>query len=184
MNVSRDAPVAIRPMERSDVDALAAWERHRDPDYRMYDVGPLSRADGDALFRALSEPVRERRPYVALLGERVVAQLVLRPRGEDEAEMGIMVDPALIGRGLGRRILRAFAGYCSERGFRRLGLEVAAQNERAQRAYRAAGFVVRGERRAALRAGTPPIRIIRMETELPQDAFTESTACESRPRPR
>lgn len=179
MNVSHDGPVAIRPMERPDVDALAGWERHRDPEYRMYDVGPLSRADGDGLFRLLSEPPEERRPFVATLGERVAAQLVLRAVASGAPELGIMMDPALIGRGLGRRILRAFAGYCSERGFRRLTLEVAARNERALRAYRAAGFVACGERRAPLRAGLPPIRIIRMETELPQNAFTESTACES-----
>ncbi len=182
MNAFDAAPVAIRPMRREDVDALAAWDRHADPRFRVYDVGPLTPQEADSLWRALSQPKRVRRPFVAELDGRVVAQLVLREidTASGSAELGIMVDPALIGRGLGRRILRTFAGYCRATGFRRLTLEVAADNERALRAYRAAGFVARGERVGAPYPGAPPTRIIRMETELPPEAFTEPTACPPR----
>ena len=180
MNGFDELPVAIRPMVRDDVDALAAWERHADPRYRMYDVGPLSAQEGDALWRALSEPAGVRQPFVAVVEGRVVAQLVLRDIRPDEgsAELGIMVDPGRIGRGLGRRILRAFAGYCAENGYRRLTLEVAADNQRAVRAYQAAGFVTRGERRGAAYPGAGTARILRMETELPPGAFTDSDICQ------
>ena len=179
MNAFDACPVAIRPMRREDVDALAAWDRHADPRYRVYDVGPLTPEEADALWRALSQPRRVRRPFVAELEGRVVAQLVLREVDSvaGSAELGIMVDPALIGRGLGRRILRSFAGYCKSTGFRRLTLEVASDNERAMRAYRAAGFVARGERVGPPYPGAPPIRIIRMETELSPEASSEPTAC-------
>lgn len=175
MNGFDAVPVAIRPMRRDDVDALAGWERHADPRFRLYDVGPLTRDEADALWRALSEPPDRRRPFVAVLGEQVVGQLVLRhiDAAAGSAELGIMIDPALLGRGLGRRILRIFAGYCAEKGFRKLSLEVAADNERAIRAYRAAGFVARGERIAPPFSGAAPVRILHMETELPSHPFPE-----------
>jgi RimJ/RimL family protein N-acetyltransferase len=137
MNGFDQAPVTIRPMLPEDLQALAGWERHADPAFRSYDVGPLSAEQSAEVWRALSDPPC-RRPYVASLGERVVGHLLLRDRGAGSAELGIMLDPGVIGRGLGRRILRQFAGYCEGRGLRRLTLEVAATNERAQRAYRAA----------------------------------------------
>ena len=180
MNAFDEGPVGIRPMVRADVDALAGWERHSDPRYRMYDVGPLGAGEGDSLWRALSEPAGVREPFVAEIGGRVVAQLVLRDIRKDDrsAELGIMVDPALIGRGLGRRILRAFAGYCAENGYRRLTLEVAADNERAIRAYQAAGFVTRGERRGPAYPGATTGRILRMETDLAAPPFTDSHSCQ------
>jgi RimJ/RimL family protein N-acetyltransferase len=182
MNGFEEARVAIRPMRREDVDALAAWGRHDDPRFRAYDVGPLTPGQADALWRALSTPAKRRRPYVAILGDRIVGQIVLRPlHGGGTAELGIMVDPALIGRGLGRRILRVFAGYCATKGLQRLTLEVMADNERAIRAYRAAGFVACDERTAAPYAGAPVARIIRMETDLLARALTESQQqCEPR----
>jgi RimJ/RimL family protein N-acetyltransferase len=182
MNAFDTAPVAIRPMLRSDVDALGGWKRHSDPRFRRYDVGPLTLEQGDALWRALSEPPGFRRPFVATLGGRVVGQLVLREIDVvgGSAELGIMVDPALIGRGLGKRILRTFRGYCAATGFKKLTLEVAAENERAVRAYVASGFVTRGERIAPPHPGAAPTRIIRMETELLSQAFTESQQCEPR----
>jgi RimJ/RimL family protein N-acetyltransferase len=180
MNGFDAAPVTIRPMRREDVEALAGWERHADPRFAQYDVGPLTPEEGERLWRALSEPPARRRPFVAMIGERVVGQILLRPDPADAAtaELGIMVDPALIGQGLGRRILRIFAGYCAENRFKKLTLEVDADNERAIRAYRAAGFVARGERTAPPDAGAAPVRILRMETELPSKPFTEREACE------
>jgi RimJ/RimL family protein N-acetyltransferase len=175
MNGFDQAPVTIRPMRSGDVQALAGWERHADPAYRSYDVGPLSAEQAEELWRALSGSP-SRLPYVAAIGERVVGHLLLREidREAGTAEVGIMLDPGMIGQGLGRRILRQFAGYCAGCGLRRLALEVAASNERAQRAYRAAGFVTCGERWGPPAPGFPPVRILRMETELPSESFFQS----------
>jgi diamine N-acetyltransferase len=63
--------------------------------------------------------------------------------GADRAlgDIGIAIDPAILGQGIGTRVLRAFARYLKENeAFERLSLDVAAYNERAIRAYRAAGF--------------------------------------------
>ncbi|HTJ24540.1 MAG TPA: GNAT family N-acetyltransferase [Candidatus Limnocylindria bacterium] len=175
MNGFDQAPVTIRPMHSQDVQALAGWERHADPAFRSYDVGPLSADQAERLWQALSSPPG-RRPYVAALGERVVGHLLLREVDPESgtAELGIMLDPSVIGRGLGRRILRQFAGYCAGCGLRRLTLEVVATNERAQRAYRAAGFVTCGERWGEPAPGQPPVRILRMETELRPETFLQS----------
>lgn len=145
-NVVEGAIVAIRPMRRDDVDAFAAWGRHDDPLFRHYNVPALSRADADAMWQLLSAD-RARRPYAGLAGNRVVATLMVRhidPAGAS-GELGIMLDPAFLGRGLGRRILRAFLAVLATDGFRRVHLEVAGYNERAIAAYRAAGFTNCGE---------------------------------------
>ena len=60
--------------------------------------------------------------------------------------MGIALHPAYVGRGLGPRILRAFAEVLAGEGIQRLRLEVAGFNHRAIGAYRGAGFVETGDR--------------------------------------
>ena len=131
-------------MRRADVDAFAGWQRHTDPLFRQYNVPALSATDADELWALLSEAPDARRPYVGLVGDRVVATLVVRNIDPATAggELGIMLDPAHLGRGLGRRILGAFVTVLANEGFRRLHLEVAGYNGRAIAAYRASGFAV------------------------------------------
>jgi RimJ/RimL family protein N-acetyltransferase len=115
--------------------------------YRHYDLSPMTRPAADALWRALNAEPGIRRPYAGLLGERLVAMLILRSsRPQTGAgEIGIVLDPAEIGRGLGPRILRAFIAVLAAEGLRRLSLEVAGFNRRAIGAYRAVGFAITGE---------------------------------------
>lgn len=143
-NVSGEPIVAVRPMQRDDVDALADWGRHDDPLFHQYNVPALSRGDADELWAFLSGDPLRWRPFAGLADGRFVASLIVRdvdPR-IGEGELGIILDPACVGRGLGRRILAAFAAVLAAEGFRRLHLEVAGYNGRALAAYRAAGFAV------------------------------------------
>lgn len=176
MNGFDQACVSIRPMRAEDVAALAAWERHPDPAFRTYDVGPLTPKQAAELWRVFSDPPDRRRPFVATLDGRIVGHVALREIDHvaGTAELGIMLDPGVIGRGLGRRILRQFVRDCAQSGLRRLTLEVLATNERAFRAYQAAGFVASGERCGPPAPGAPPVRIIKMETDLPPQPFRES----------
>jgi RimJ/RimL family protein N-acetyltransferase len=146
-NVAGDAIVAIRPMRRADVDALTGWSHHDDPLFRHYNVPAMTRADADDLWRLLTADPAVRRPYAGLVGERVVATLMLRDidAAAGGGELGIMLDPACLGQGLGRRILAAFLAVLAADGFRRVHLEVAGYNERAIAAYRAAGFTASDE---------------------------------------
>ncbi len=131
-------------MLREDVDAFASWADHVDPLFRHYNVPLLSGADADDLWHYLSGSPASRRPYAGFAGDRMVATLIVRNMDPATAagELGIMVDPAFLGRGLGRRILTAFVEVLVREGFRRLHLEVAGYNGRAIAAYRASGFAV------------------------------------------
>ena len=74
--------------------------------------------------------------------------------------VGIVLDPRSIGRGLGRRILTAFATVLEVEGFRRLRLDVAGYNARAIAAYRAAGFAAVAERWDEPEAGIDVARLL------------------------
>lgn len=142
-------------MRRPDLDAFADWGRHSDPLYRHYDPRILAPPEADELWRFLSGAPRLRRPYVAQHDGRVVASLMLRRIDLEggSGEIGIVLDPSLVGRGLGRRILSEFAVVLASEGFRHVSLEVVAFNRRAIAAYRAAGFVETGERWGAPEPG-------------------------------
>jgi RimJ/RimL family protein N-acetyltransferase len=146
MNVKEGSFVAVRPMRRGDLDAFARWGRHADPLFAHYDVRALNGAEADDLWRALAGSPRSRLPYAGLEDGAFAASLVVRPLGAGLGDVGIVLDPARIGRGLGRRILTAFAAVLAGEGFRGLRLDVAAYNARAIAAYRAAGFSAAGER--------------------------------------
>jgi RimJ/RimL family protein N-acetyltransferase len=148
MNDDARAIVAVRPMQRGDVDAFAGWGRSTDPLDAPYELPPLDRAAADSLWRFLSTRPAERRPYAGLVDGRFAAHLLVRPSPDAAAaDLGITLDPALRGRGFGTRIVRALAEELrAHAGVRRLTLDVAAYNVRAQRAYRAAGFLPRSER--------------------------------------
>lgn len=69
----------------------------------------------------------------------------------DEAGIDVFLDPAVHGRGIGRRAVGLLADHLHGRGFRRVTIDPAAANEAAVRAYRAAGFVPFGTARQAQR---------------------------------
>jgi len=145
-NVPAEAIVAVRPMRRSDVDALAAWGVHDDPLFRHYNLPILDAERANELWLAVNT-TDAGRPYVGLVDDRLAALLMVRDidAAQGSGELGITLDPAWIGRGWGTRILRAFVSVLEREGFRRLHLEVAGYNPRAIGAYRAAGFAVLGE---------------------------------------
>jgi len=201
MNDDAGLIVAVRPMRRDDIDAFATWGRSNDPLEVPYDLPPLDRAAGDSLWRFLTGRPAERRPFAGLVDGSFAAQLLVRSgSGPETVDIGITLDPARRGRGFGTRILRELARHLHEtERIRRLTLDVAAYNVRAQRAYRAAGFVPRSERfgppdpgidLAALIAGPAAgrlaghtalidgvwhVRIIHMERALSAESLTEHT---------
>jgi len=203
MNDAARPIVAVRPMQRGDVDAFATWGRSDDPLDAPYELPPLDRAAADSLWRFLSTRPAQRRPYAGLVDGRFAAQIIVRLGAEPAAaDIGITLDPALRGRGLGTRILLALGEELRTRAeIRRLTLDVAAYNLRAQRAYRSAGFLPRGERygppdpgidlRALVAAsgssaerlaghtavidGVWCVRIIHMERPLAAESFAEHT---------
>jgi RimJ/RimL family protein N-acetyltransferase len=134
-------------MRREDVEAMSLWERHDDPLSRHYDLPVMTPAGAAELWAFLSGTPDVRRPYVGLVDGGIAATLIVRNMEPATAggELGIMLDPAYLGRGLGRRILGAFVTVLADEGFRYLHLEVAGYNGRAIAAYLASGFTVRDE---------------------------------------
>ncbi len=69
-----------------------------------------------------------------------VATVRLTRRGTDGGVYGFVVHPHWQGRGIGRDVLRRVCQLLYEQGVRRIGLEVAVDNERALGLYTSVGF--------------------------------------------
>jgi ribosomal protein S18 acetylase RimI-like enzyme len=87
---------------------------------------------------------------VAEVGGRVVGYVKvasptpLPSNAHVQQVQGLLVDPAVRGRGVGRTLLDAAVGLARARGARRIWLRVLGTNHGAQRLYAAAGFEVEG----------------------------------------
>ena len=127
---------------------MQSWQRHTDPLFVPYNVPQLSVDQEESFWRYWTE----KPATISLAGVmdgRFIAHILLRDhdRHERSADLGISLDPAYIGRGLGTQLLlltREFALLTY--GIERITLDVAAWNVRALRAYEKAGFVETGRR--------------------------------------
>jgi RimJ/RimL family protein N-acetyltransferase len=100
-------------------------------------------------------PTRSRKEILWLVacdGERVVGWCDIRPSREHalrhcgSVALGLLLEYR--GKGLGRRLLDQCVDVAANhRGLSRIELEVRVDNERAARAYRAAGFRIEGRKR-------------------------------------
>jgi len=99
---------------------------------------------------------------VAELDGDVVGYVKLRPPTELASNAhvlaihGLAVDPAVQGRGIGRRLLEAADDVAVARGVRRLTLRVFGPNAAARRLYKKHGYVVEGVQRAEFRVPAGP----------------------------
>ena len=88
------------------------------------------------------------RLYVAVRGEQILGYVAFRPLIRSEAELlGIVVDKAEQGRGVGRFLLNYALSICKARGAEKIFLEVRAGNTSAQALYLAHGFLQTGSRK-------------------------------------
>lgn len=85
------------------------------------------------------------------------------------AKLAIMIGPEHVGRGLGTDAVRVLTGYgFQEMGLHRIELTVWSFNQRARRAYAAAGFIEEGRRRDAVFHGGAwydEVLMARLETD-------------------
>ena len=87
----------------------------------------------------LSEPTA--RTLVIERDGAAVGTVRITLEGSTGGVYGFVVDPALQGRGIGRDVLRRVCRELRENGAQRIGLEVAADNDRALALYESLGFV-------------------------------------------
>ena len=132
---------------------MQRWARHTDPLFATYNVPKLSAAQSRAFFERIAGPGTI--SFAGETGGHMAAHIVLRhvDLAGGSADLGIAMDPAWTGRGLGTEFLRLTLAEAALRGLARVELDVASYNERAMRAYRKAGF--RETERRWMRYETP-----------------------------
>ena len=132
----KDAPVLIRRMTLSDVDAVHAIETAT---FRT----PWSRADFE--HEMTKNPCAR---YLVAETEGQVAAFAGAHIILDEGHItNIAVLEPFRGRGIGRKITEALLQYASNLGASYLTLEVREHNEKAQALYRSLGFIKVGVRK-------------------------------------
>lgn len=152
----RGEKVVLRPIERDDVEQIAGWEGDPEiwPQTSTLPYTPKSVADvlrdydveGSELLRSTDTEA----PFAVTVDGELIGTVSLW--GIDvhnrRGHLGITLGPDARGKGYGRDACRVLLGYAfRDRGLHRVQLEVLADNERALRAYAAAGFVEEGRMR-------------------------------------
>ena len=134
--------VTIRPMQRTDIDAMMRWRPFADPLYQPFDFPRQSRAEHARWFEWRSQDPRRRLYTVENELRQVIGSLTLREiDGQRSARLGITLGADYVSHGYGSEALRLFLDhFFGEMGFARMILDVAATNLRAVRTYRALGF--------------------------------------------
>ena len=147
----------IRAALPGDAAALLALDR------AVRAEGAWMIADPDEITESLearADRLRAEAPgrvwLVAEIGPRIVGALLITPhrlrRHREVGSLEILLAADARGQGLGGRLLSAGLAAARAAGLRKVSLAVLAENERAIRLYRAAGFCEEGRRVAEFRA--------------------------------
>ena len=157
-----DAPagVTVRRMRVSDAAACARMADHPDVYPNILQLPHASEEHWAARLAETCAPGAAHVQLVAEAGGVVVGAAGLHPIGTSPRKrhsmmLGLYVDAAWQGRGVGRALMQALCDYADNwLGLLRIELDVFADNRRAQALYERFGFVREGVRRCeALRDG-------------------------------
>lgn len=150
-----DGELILRRFQEGDREAR--MRLGRDPDiHRMLGGNPerdppFSLIDAAEWLRRLRT---ERYSWAMEFNGRLIGAIRLKVMDAlaQRAELAISIlDPGLLGHGIGRRAVRLILRFGFETlGLHRVGLRVIAANERAIRCYQACGFRVEGREREAV----------------------------------
>jgi RimJ/RimL family protein N-acetyltransferase len=138
--------VRLRPATPADIGFVL--ETEADPDAAPY-IRAATRADHEAAIADASRALL----VIVLDDERLAGFVLLAGIGDSNVELRRIVVRER-GRGIGRRAVALVLEHAfGTLGAHRVWLDVMTHNERARRAYAAAGFVHEGIQREALRRG-------------------------------
>lgn len=134
--------VTIRPMRRSDLDAMMQWRPFTDPLYQPFDFPRQSREEHVQWFEWRSRDPSRRLYTVEDEDHRIIGSVTLREiDGRRSARLGITLGADFVSQGYGTEALCLFLDYFFEElGFSMMVLDVAATNVRAVHTYRSLGF--------------------------------------------
>lgn len=140
--------VTVRKLQRSDMIRFLKWGHHQDVRFQHYDFPAYNYEELQLWYQSKSKFLR-RFIYIAedqsgnLLGYMTIKHINwLKQR----AEMGIVFNPDLVGKGFGTASIKAlYHIYFNHLKMKSLYLKVADFNTRARRCYEKAGFIEIGE---------------------------------------
>jgi RimJ/RimL family protein N-acetyltransferase len=134
--------IVIRPMKRTDIDAMMQWRPFADPLYQPFDFPRQSRSEQLRWFDWRNKDPSRLLFTIENEEKAVIGSLTLREiDGRRSARLGITIGADFVSQGYGREALHLFLDYFfGEMGFARMLLDVAATNLRAVRTYESLGF--------------------------------------------
>lgn len=147
----RDGDIAIRLRTRNDIDDYANWPPYPPP-YEPFNIarryGPMTTDQRDACLREWMEDESRIILSADRESEKAIANLTFREIDWESGKignMGFLVKPTEVEKGIGTRIMRTVADWCFEHGVTSIRFDVVACNTRAVRCYEKAGFTIAGE---------------------------------------
>lgn len=143
--IIRTPRLVVRPMQREDLDAMAAWPRYPDPLDMIFNWPHMLRENGtaDLFFLTRAADHRRREWTILTLGGDVLGHVGIRDiqPHPHSARLGIGLGLPYTGQGYGEEALRGFLdAFFGPLHFSRLYLDVSLHNTRALRLYRRLGF--------------------------------------------
>lgn len=131
--------VKLRPLRRSDLDAMAQWPPFTDPLDQEWNWPHQLHENGTADLFFLSRSLDPKRQEWAITRRtEVIGYLGIRAINEEDrsARLGLEVGAPYVGQGYGAEALHAFLhAFFNDLHFHTLRLDVAAHNTRARRLY-------------------------------------------------
>lgn len=148
-----DADLIIRTRTRADIDEFARWPLYSHPFEPFNETFSLHYAamteiERNERFRVLSEDPNRILLAIDRAAETCIGNLTLREvdwEARSIGNMGFLVKPTAVGKGIGTRIMNKTTDWCFGHGFTSMRFDVVACNTRAVRCYEKTGFKVVGE---------------------------------------
>ncbi|HUE75526.1 MAG TPA: GNAT family protein [Chloroflexota bacterium] len=144
----RGQSVDLRELSRPDVDEMARWPRFEEPDLQWANLELTSPRDRDNWYERGRSNSSRRRFSVIDRHNRVVGTVGLRNIDYHfgEGTLGIIMSADAVNQGYGTDVITTLVRYAFERmGLRKIYLDVAEDNRRAQRCYEKCGFTTFGQ---------------------------------------
>ncbi|MBM4416992.1 MAG: GNAT family N-acetyltransferase [Chloroflexi bacterium] len=142
--------VVLREIRRSDVELMAYWPRFDEAELQWANLDLTTAEQRDAWYERNRSIGHRRRFTIWDHHGRVIGTVGLRNIDfrYGEGTLGIIVNAADVGKGYGTDAVNTIVEFAFEQlGLRKVYLDVAEDNVRAQRSYEKVGFVRIGQHR-------------------------------------
>ena len=144
----RGERVTLRHMVRADVDEMASWPRFVEPDLQWANLELTFPSERDTYFERGRTNATRRRFVIRDETGNLIGTVGLRNLNfrVGQGTLGIIIRADAVDQGYGTDAIRSVIRYAFESlGLRRVLLDVAENNVRAQHVYKKLGFVRIGE---------------------------------------